>query len=369
MRRFSGSSIRTEVRAGGGRFGESDVRVAGAEKRRMEAVARLAVASLVVVTFAACAGRVGPGVDRDVIRGSGPDTLELTYLGSGGWIIRRGTDVVLPAPFFSNPGFVRTGLAPIASDSAEIDRNMAPYDVRDASAILVGHAHYDHLMDVPGIARRHAPRARIVGSRTVENTLGTWSGMAGRIDRVEAFLGDQETVGGWMPYGDRVRIMPLRSHHAPHFDGMTLYQGTADVPRSSEPRTASEWLDGHTVAFLIDFLAADGSVAWRIYYQDAVVHPPLGFAPEALIAQRPVDIAILVPATFDQVEWHPEAFIENLQPERVLLGHWEDFFVPIVTETKSVMLSDIGHFEDRLERVFGGEYWRPEIGTVFRFGR
>lgn len=319
--------------------------------------------------LASCGGRVGPGTVQDVDRIQGPDTLAMTYLGSGGWIISRGPDMVLAAPFFSNPGLIRTGLRTIRSDSAEVDRNMAQYDVRATSAILVGHAHYDHLMDVPGIVRRHAPDARIVGSRTVENTLGTWSGMAGRVDRVEPFVGDHETVGGWMRYGERVRVMPLRSHHAPHFDGLTLYQGTADIPREEEPRTASDWLDGHTVAFLVDFLDDDGTVAFRIYYQDAVVHAPLGFAPDVLIAERPVDIAVLVPSTFDQVDWHPEAFIENLQPRRILLGHWEDFFVPISSDTRSVLLNDVRHFEDRMVRVFDGEWWRPEIGTVFRFGR
>lgn len=330
---------------------------------------RLVAVALSCAAVAACAGRIGPGADGLIERIDGPDALTLTYLGSGGWIMSRGPDMVLAAPFFSNPSVIQTGLGPIASDSAEIDRNMDPYDVRATSAILVGHAHYDHLMDVPGIARRHAPRARIIGSRTVENILGTWSEVAGRVDRVEAFVGDHETVGRWMPYGEHVRIMPLRAHHAPHFDGLTLYQGTADVPRHERPRTAEEWLEGHTVAFLVDFLADDGSVAFRLYYQDAVGQAPFGFAPDALIAERPVDVAILVPSTFDQVDWHPEAFIENLQPHRVLLGHWEDFFVPISDETKSVMLNDIGHFEKRLEHVFDGEWWRPEIGTVFRFGR
>ena len=88
-----------------------------------------------------------------------------------------------------------------------------------------------------------------------------------------------------------------------------------------------------------------------------------------MIAERAVDVAILVPATFDQVDWHPEAFVENLMPKRVLLGHWEDFFVPIESPTKSVMLSDIGHFEARLQRVFDGEWWRPDHWTEFRFPR
>ncbi|HSM60684.1 MAG TPA: hypothetical protein VK849_07790, partial [Longimicrobiales bacterium] len=102
-------------------------------------------------------------------------------------------------------------------------------------------------------------------------------------------------------------------------------------------------------------------------YQDAVAAPPRGFAPEALMAERPVDVAILVPATFDQVDWHPEAFVANLRPRWVLLGHWENFFEPPAAPTRSIMLTDLGHFQDRLHRVFDGKSWLPDIGTEFVF--
>lgn len=324
---------------------------------------------MVSITLTACSPRVGPGVEGVVDHAPTGDALQLTYLGSGGWIMEWGSDMVLTAPLYSNPGVIRTGVAPIAVDTAQVDQHMAQYDVRAASAILVGHAHYDHLMDVPRVALRHAPDARIVGSRTTAHTLGEWSGVGDRVDIVNEVRGDKETPGSWLRYGDGVRVMALRSKHAPHFDGYTLYQGTVDRPRTTPPRNATEWLDGETVAFLIDFLDDRGEVAHRIYYQDAVVAPPWGYAPDALIAERPVDVAIFVPATFDQVDWHPEAFVQNLKPRRVLLGHWEDFFVPIDDPTRSIMLSDIGHFQNRLERVFDGEWWRPEIGTVFRFPR
>jgi len=325
---------------------------------------------IALLSLAACVGaRVGPGVSVVIDEAYGADTLHMTYLGTGGWIMRYGDDALLAAPHFTNPAFVWTGLAPISADTVEIDRQMSKYDVSDVQAILVGHGHYDHLMDVPRVALRHAPNARIIGSRTVENLLGSWSGLGDRVDRVEPFVADQEHLGGWMKYGTGIRVMPLRSSHAPHFNGFTLYSGTADRPRTSEPETAEEWLAGNTVAFLIDFLDADGQVAFRIYYQDAVVAPPFGFAPEALMSERPVDVAIFVPATFDQVDWHPEGFVENLRPKRVLLGHWEDFFIPVDVETRSIMLSDIRYFEERLGRVFDGDSWRPEIGAEFHFGR
>jgi Beta-lactamase superfamily domain len=328
------------------------------------------VAILAVVAMGGCAGpRVGPGVSGVVDRSGGADTLQFTYMGTGGWLVRYGDAALLTAPLFTHPGFVLTGVAPIASDTVLVDEQIAKYDVRDVRAILVGHGHYDHLMDLPRVASRHAPDARIVGNLTVKNLLGTWSGLSDRVDLVEPFKGDQKTVGHWMEYGSDLRIMPLLSTHAPHFDGFTLYKGTADYPRTSPPATAADWLDGNTVAFLIDFLDANGETAFRIYYQDAVVAPPYGFAPEALIEQHPVDVAIFVPATFDQVDWHPEAFVENLRPKRILLGHWEDFFTPVGSVTRSIMLSDITYFEARLDRVFDGEWWRPEIGTDFRFGR
>lgn len=323
-----------------------------------------------IAIFGAGCSRLPPGVSGLVdLTPPGADELRLVYLGSGGWIIEHGDDLLLTGPFFTNPALLRTGLSTIASDEAEVDRHMSRYDVSAAQAILVGHAHYDHLMDVPRVALAHAPEARIVGSRTVLHTLGIWSGVADRVDVVNDSAATHEELGGWLHFGDGLRVMPLRSRHAPHFDGYTLYQGHRNRPLTEMPTTAAGWVDGETFAFLIDFLDPDGTVAFRIYYQDAVVAPPFGFAPDRLIADRPVDVAILVPATFDQVDWHPEAFVENLKPKRVLLGHWEDFFAPIDAPTRSIMLSDIGHFEARLQRVFDGGWWRPELWTEFRFPR
>ncbi len=291
--------------------------------------ARWGFTALTLLLVVGACARLGPGVEGIVdLNPQGADELRLTYLGTGGWIFEHGDDVVLAAPLFSNPSFLRTGLGPIEADTLRIDEEMSAYDVRDALAIITGHAHYDHLMDVPRVALKHAPDARIVGSLTVANTLGTWSGVGGRVDVVNDSAGDQEHAGRWLAYGPTVRIMPLRSRHAPHFDGYTLYQGTIDRPLDDPPEWATDWVDGETFAYLVDFLDDAGALAFRVYYQDAVVAPPFGFAPDELIAEHPVDVAIFVPATFDQVDWHPEAFVENLAPRRVLLGHWEDFFVP-----------------------------------------
>lgn len=323
-------------------------------------------AAALLLLGAACP--VGPGVDGTVaVAPPGSPAVRLTYLGVGGWIFERGDAQVLTAPLFSNPSFLGAGLRGVASDSAAVDRGMGPYDVREALAILVGHGHYDHLMDVPRVARAHAPRARILGSRTTANLLGRWAGVEDRVWVVADSAGDAGQAGRWIHLRHDVRVMPLRSTHAPHFDGYTLYRGTTSEPLEAAPRWATEWVDGETLSYLVDFLDPDGSVAFRIYYQDAVSPPPAGMAAQEVVGPRRTDVAILVPATFDQVDWHPEAFVENLRPRWVLLGHWENFFVPPAPPSRSMSTTDMAHFEGRLRRVHSGRFWRPEIGTVFLF--
>ena len=39
-------------------------------------------------------------------------------------------------------------------------------------------------------------------------------------------------------------------------------------------------------------------------------------------------VAIVVPATYAEVYWRPEAILDNTTPAHVLLGHWENFFLP-----------------------------------------
>src|SRR5690606_28832637 len=124
---------------------------------------------------------------------------------------------------------------------------------------------------------------------------------------------------------------------------------------------------GETWAFLIDFLDADGGVAVRIYYQDATAAPPLGFAPEAIVAERAVDVAVLVPATFEELDWDPEALVRNLLPVGIVLGQWGDFIVPVDEEAVAVPFTGVREFERRLVWVFSGPVWRTDRFTDREF--
>jgi len=277
-----------------------------------------------------CAGSLAhlrPLDDGSRIACPGPKAappVEVTYLRTAGVLFRRGTDVVMTAPLYSNPPLLAVmSRRPIAPD-ADVIRRHLPW-VEDAKAILVGHAHYDHLMDVPEIAWKYAPAAVVYGSKTAIN-LVTPLLPAARLRDVEDAAGTSETPGSWIPVpGTRVRFMPLVSEHAPHVFGVKAFSGSVDTPRVA--RTAWDWKEGQTLAYLIDFLADDGTIAYRVHYRDSASNEPCGKPPSLPPPDdRRVDLAVVCVASFDEVENYPTWAIEALQPRHVLLVHWESFF-------------------------------------------
>ncbi len=297
----------------------------------------------------------------------GEEAVTIQYLGVGGWLFRMGEASLLTAPFFSNPGLFEVGVGRIATDTAMVDRFLPP--VSDVEAILVGHAHYDHLMDVPYIARRKAPSARVYGSRTAVNLLqGDPELDPARLVSVEESAGDHASAGEWTYVsGGRIRFMALRSGHAPHFMGIHLYRGQQEEPAQELPDRAWEWLEGTPLAYLVDFLAEDGSVIYRVHYQDAASEAPAGFPPP-LDDGIGVDLAILCPPGYEEVDGYPEVVLERLAPRQVFLGHWEDFFRPRTEALRSVPGTDLETFVARMEAVLppGTDWSMPEPGWVVR---
>jgi L-ascorbate metabolism protein UlaG (beta-lactamase superfamily) len=87
--------------------------------------------------------------------------LSLTYLGVAGWRLESGENVLLVDPHFSRLDI--QGKEPLVPDQGAIAR----YAPARADAILVGHSHHDHLLDVPDVARRTG--ATILGTASTLN--------------------------------------------------------------------------------------------------------------------------------------------------------------------------------------------------------
>jgi hypothetical protein len=298
------------------------------------------------------------------------DSIRIQYIGCGGYLIRRGDDAVLIDPYFSNATMgsmfrLRTDTALIAdffkenfnnsrdftSKSAEkrahtevplnaSNENLPPPNV--IKTVLMSHAHHDHLADLPYIFQYHlaSPKTFFLGSQTASNILRSFKTP---YDPTHAFFNldsifkqkraknDSNSVR-WTAENRLLRITAIEAEHAPHFLKLKIpcIGGHRKCVPKHAPRTTFGFKEGKNYNYLIDFLNEKGTIDFRIYScGGAASCPPVGFLDTSVLNEKKVDFLILCGANFDQVPNYPTALMANIQPERVLVGHWEDFFTPI----------------------------------------
>lgn len=302
------------------------------------------------------------------------DTLELTYFGVGGFLVRSGAHALLTAPSFTHPDLLTIAFRlPVRSDSALIARRLALVDtalLRTVPALLVGHAHYDHLLDVPVVARRWAPNATIYGGPTVKHTLaGDQALDTARVRALaDADVGDRFHAGRWVyPVGGRFRFMAVRSDHAPIVGGVRFAQGryTRDLKRL--PRSAVGYRLGEPYAYLIDVIAPDSTPLLRILYHDAAVGPERAALPPLEGRdRRDVDLFILTAGNFDAVPDYPTAHIAALRPRLTVVAHWENFFRSPERRPRLIPFLRARALARRLDRAAPGGWITPEPMGVLR---
>ncbi|HZI40252.1 MAG TPA: hypothetical protein VFD67_01070 [Gemmatimonadaceae bacterium] len=305
-------------------------------------------------------------------------TVRFTYLGVGGFLIATDSDAIMTAPSFSHPRLlaVATPLWPIHGDSEVVDRELQRLLGADMEilprvhSILVGHAHYDHLMDVPLVARRFAPAARIYGSLTTKRTLMGDTFLRAHADRVDSLMPADSViatawrVGRWMySPSRRMRFMAVHSSHAPNWWFVTIAPCQEKADRKSLPRTGWGWCRGEPVSYVIDLLDGRGRPVFRMFYQDAASRPTdVVLPPFAGADQRRVDLAIVCAGNFKKVEEYPTFLLAGLRPTFVILAHWEDFFQAQGDAPTPVPRTDTRELATRLDLMGSARWITPVPG-------
>lgn len=340
--------------------------------RGVAAVAMLAGAGCISFTGPASALRPLPRGTTPVwhdcdARGGCAAEARITYLGVGGFLISTTDESALTAPSFTHPGLlaVITPFWPIRSDSVVVDRQLHRLLGPDlsplarASAILVGHAHYDHLMDVPLVARRYAPRAVILGSITTKRTLMGDSSLRAqpwRIDSLapaDSVIATGAHVGRWIySRSRRMRFMAVKSGHVANWWRFTIAPCHVGHDRRGLPRSGWTWCLGEPLSYVIDVLDTAGTPALRIFYQDAAAGPgDVALPPFGEGDRRPVDVLIVCAGNFAKAAGYPDFLVRALHPAHVIVSHWEDLFDAPNDAPTPIRRTDTRELAARLDRT------------------
>ncbi len=256
--------------------------------------------------------------DRQRPGGAGPEEVFVRYLGAGGLYLEwRGTPILV-GPFFSNPSFPRALLGRLAADKVRIEGGLKGMDLGGVKAIFVGHAHYDHLADVPFIVENFSHDARIYVNQTGANMLAGVKSVKGKVYP----LVDKQEV----PLG-LIRVRAVKSEHAPLF--WRIHWARGEEPKAWEEdwtrRSFRQLKGGTTFAFVIDLLDELGAVRYRIYYQDSASPEGEGYPALPEADAHGYDLAVLCMASFKYVKNHPGGILDRLQPRHVMVTHYENF--------------------------------------------
>ena len=264
--------------------------------------------------------------DKSPTTAAPTNAIRVTYLGVNGFQFENGNHTLLVDPYFSRIGFWSAALnRRIESNPNRVAEGLRHLRGR-ADAVLITHAHFDHLLDVPLIMRR--THAQLLAGSTAVNLVESFGirrsecdadkpGIVRRIGpwKIRILAAQHDRLFGKVPFDACPSYRPLpppspsgRGGRDSASEGKTL---------SMRPIKASDWCVGEPLAFVIE------AAGKRIYIDSGGIP---GYPPDAAVGH--VDLAILGAALPDSRHRFAE-IVRQLQPRYILPSHQDDFFGPV----------------------------------------
>ena len=247
-----------------------------------------------------------------------PAGLEVQWLGTAGFRLTHEGTTVLIDPFLSRiplTGVLRRRPMPIQADF--VDRLIPAAD-----AILVGHTHFDHAVDVPHIAVSH--NAPVFGSRSMTHLLELY----GRVDLARQVSPHEPYEIG--PF--TVRFRPSR--HSKLLAGLSVPSGGELTCDSLDHLGAGQYRCGQVWGVSIEVAGI------TLYHQGSAD------LIEDEIPDRSVDVFLCGIAGRAFTRHFIGRAVAALDPALILAHHHDDFFRPVGTDMGFSLNVNLGGFAE-----------------------
>lgn len=290
------------------------------------------------------------------------DVLEVVFFSVACFMVSWRGIRILTDPFFTVYPLESVIFERILPD-ANASAIATPY-LPDVRGVLVGHSHYDHCLDLVPIASRLHPDARIFGSQTLAH-LFAGEPLARPIDVANPHLATADSPGRWMMHPSRhLRVLPIRSQHPDNIPGIHVWKRTLSRDQDKPLSRASQYQEGATLAFLVDWLDDTGRVTARIYIENSTTGPPAGLAPPVQLHEHPIDLAILGMDTANLLAQGRPSILDHIDPTHVMYCHWSDFFRDPSMTPREIVKVDLPAIRKTLmRRTDGAQHLIPGFRT------
>ncbi|RZU38314.1 L-ascorbate metabolism protein UlaG (beta-lactamase superfamily) [Fluviicoccus keumensis] len=246
--------------------------------------------------------------------------LEMTYLGTSGFVLKTPQRTVVLDPYLSRANILDTLTKPLHVQPGLIRKH-----IPHADDVLIGHAHYDHILDAPALCKLTG--ARLIGSVAACN-VGRAAGLP-ESQLVETHGREDIACGEWTVRG-------LPSIHGKAIFGRVPLPGDMLTPPPWPPRF-HQLKHGQVLNWLVD----TGSL--KIVHIDSA-----DFIPAELQGIQ-ADVVCLCAIGRKHRPDYVKEVVALLKPKWIVPCHWDTMFTPFEAEPEQIPGVDLAGMVREIE--------------------
>lgn len=262
------------------------------------------------------------------------EAIEITYLGTAGFILKGRQRTLVLDPYVSRPNLRKTLGTRLVPDTRLI-REVIPH----ADDVLVGHAHYDHILDAPDLCKQTG--ARLIGSPATV-LVGRAAGLpAAQLLSTEG--GEDIRSGAWTVRG-------LPSRHGRVFGRIPIPGDITKLP--PWPPRMRDLKHGLVLNWLVD------TGGLRIVHIDSA-----DFINEELAGLR-ADVVCLCAIGRQYRPDYVKDVVRLLQPRWIVPCHWDTMMTPLQADPDFIPGVDLPGFVREIREAGCEPLLTPILGRL-----